>query len=65
MSKQSLRSLLETLESVTPVGPGATASLLNENDEHGTVVIRDAAGRDRYLMPRSVYDDLKKWKPSI
>ena len=39
---------------------GWTAELADEGDPEGTVVIKDANGTVRMLMPRDVYEDLRK-----
>jgi hypothetical protein len=49
-----------------PVGFGPrplTAELLDDNEPDGTIVIRDADGVSRLMMPREVYEDFLKWKP--
>lgn len=62
----SLKELLSTVDSfkLPPIGPGATAELLDEADENGTVVIRDAQGAARWLLPREDYDALRNWHGS-
>ncbi len=57
---------LEKLDRQYPkIGPGSTAQLLDEAEPDGTVVLRDAQGNPRMMMPREVYDELRAWKPSV
>ena len=65
LERGGLKALFQELEqfSILRLGPGSTAALFDENEPEGTVVVRDAKGNPRLLMPRSVWDDLRAWKP--
>ena len=63
MSESEYAALVALLDQpLKPKTPGGTASLLDENEPEGAVVLRNAEGVITYIMPRDVYESLKKWK---
>lgn len=65
VKKEDLAAIYAELEAkgVPRLGPGATAEYLDEDNPYGLVVLRDAQGAPRLIMPSDVFEDLKNYKP--
>jgi len=57
---KELHDLLEANMRPRAKEEGWTAELLDESDPDGAVVLKDRRGNIQMMMPRSVYDDLRK-----
>jgi Fe-S cluster biogenesis protein NfuA len=60
---KAIHDLLEASMRPRAKEDGWTAELLDENNPDGAVVLKDRRGNIQMMMPRSVYEDLRKEKP--
>lgn len=68
MPDEDLRKAFEELDRVPlKIGPGGKgiARLVNEDDPQGPVEICDSKGNPYMVMPRDVYDQIMRSKPSV
>lgn len=60
--KNALLSFVEEPVAVLPKEYGPYAEyLLDEDDDDGSVALKDKHGNMRVLMPRHVYEELLRW----